>query len=429
VPRSYPTIELFLGISLVLQALAFVSAFRNDLTTGLACTLIITLIPLTSSEFAWMGTEHASNPFVTVVLITSIYISRNGRFSPWQCILAGMFTCFAMNVRQTALMVALVPATVILCTPQPIIKKIAGAVWSIVGGIIGLAFILVWVWVISDIPAYLGKFYLHPAAYAGLGTWMDSWHLIGSIFFRPIGWLGAAAVILVLSNFKHWTRNVPLVLSVIISGLLSVALPHREYPHYWMGFIPNLALIAGVGLYPFHTRPRSIGLVASVAIVCLTAPGIIRWYGVSTGQDGWTSCNQVALEADKLAPVNSTLLVWGPILSEPVVFASRQPTANPNWILWMMEPPTDKLLPLSVSELYDQYLQNPPKEIVAYSKWMSMLTRGENEKPEIAAEFKLGRLLLDKYEYRFTERVNDYAIGLLVEPGNTATRKDQPNQK
>jgi hypothetical protein len=409
-----------------MEAMAFVWVFRDDLATGLACTLAITLIPLTSNEFSWMGSEHASNLFVTVVIITAICISRAGRFSPWQCILAGMFTCFAMNVRQTALMVALVPATAIIFAPRPIIKKVIGAGWCVLGGVVGLGIVVAWVWVVGDIPAYLRRFYVNPAAYAGIGTWSDSWHLIFGVFTTAHGLIGSAAAILVLGNVKRWFPNGPLVISAIVSGMLSVAIPHREYPHYWMGFIPNLALILGCALYPLHVKMRSIGLIASVAIISLTFPGIMAWYNWTTTQDGWNSMKRVAETADQLAPKNSTLLVWAPVLSESVVFASKQPPANRIWILWMLDPPISRLLPVPVDEIYDQYLTDPPTEIAASKKWMTALDRGISEPEKLKAEFNLGRLLFARYRYQLMANVEDFSIYSLVGPSDSTTQKISP---
>jgi hypothetical protein len=425
-PRSYPAANAFLGICLSLQSLAFVWVFRRDFTIGVACTLAITLIPLTNSEFSWLGTEHASNIFVTGAIIIAICIWQKGRFSPWQCLLAGVFSFLAMNVRQTAITVAIVPAIAILFTPKSLSSKAKGAAWCVGGGVLGLVSVLLGAWLISDIPAYLRKFYLHPATYAGLGTWTDTWNLLLEVFTTPLGWIGGAVILLAIAKARAWISATPLLMSAIAAGLLAVAMPHRNYSHYWMGVIPYLAMVIGIELFELRAKRRSVGLAASAFILCLTIVNIGVMYSWTTDHRDWDSRREIAEKADKIAPPNSTLLVWGPMGSEAIVFASEQPEANPNWILWMMEPPRDKLLPISVDELDDEYLENPPKEVAAYSDWIAALKDGAKNDPEHEPEMKLGKLLFKKYEYRFEKPLNNYSIGVLVGPAKVTTQNSLP---
>jgi hypothetical protein len=183
-------------------------------------------------------------------------------------------------------------------------------------------------------------------------------------------------------------------------------------------------MIVGLGLYQIQAKWRGVILVVSVVVFCISLPNIRTLYIRASENPDTIQRQEVANAADKAAPKNSTLLVWGPMGSEAIVYASRQPEASKYWILWEWAPPRDKLLPLPLSEIYDQYLQQPPTEIIAYSKWKDLL-EGEPESkdiPEIAAQFKLARLLFERFEYRFDISANGFEIGRLVGPRNKAPR-------
>jgi hypothetical protein len=412
VPRSYPALGAFLGIYLAIQAIAFFWIFRANPPAALAAALVMTVIPLTNYSWQWLSTEQVSNLFVTGALIVIYQLIRSGKYSALQCILAGVFTCLAMNVRQTGIFAALVVAAAILSARIPPRKKLTGFGWAAIGGLVGFVIVLAWVMIISDIASYLRVFFIYPRIYAGLGTWQDSWALVKWIFDQPMGILGGGFLLLAL--FRNW----PVALACAAATVISVAIPHRQEFHYWSGGLPYLALLAGIGLEKFAGRLQTISLSAALLIFPVCSFDLIGMYKTADASTRWQQALDTARKIDEFALPHSSVLVWGPIGSDAIVYASQREPVNKHWVLWTMEPPADKLLPVSVNYIQNEYLANPPKFIAEYRPFLEKIKSSKDPNADFGPTINLGKMLLDHYHYTEVGNAGDYVVAVLSDGGN-----------
>jgi hypothetical protein len=244
-----------------------------------------------------------------------------------------------------------------------------------------------------------------------LGTWNDSWQLVKWIFDEPLGIIGFGFLLLAL--FRNW----PVTVSCAAAAVISVALPHRQELHYWSGALPYVALLAGIGLERFSGRLQPIGLLVALLIFPISyfdLAGIFRTANASTI---WQQSLDTARKIDELAPPNATVLVWGPIGSDAIVYASHREPASKYWVLWTMQPPADKLLPISVSQIQNEYLSHPPWFIAENRKFLDRIKSSSDPNADFGPTINLGKMLLDHYHYENVGIAGDYVVARLLDGG------------
>jgi hypothetical protein len=477
-PRNYLAIGTFLGFLLIAQCFILIWNFRHNPVAAIAVSFFILLFPLTSYSLDWLSTEHLSNLFVAANLAIAYSISRSHRFSIFQCFLVGVFSCLALNTRQTSLMSALVPAVAMATSSGSIRRALLGFGSAMLGGILSTIAILFVVSRLGEVKGYLDALFLHSATYASLGTMHSAWELISRNSTSPLAILVIAFATLGL--FSGYSR---LTVSAIFACLLTIILPKRDANHYLVGIFPYVALLIGIALdvrpipgslwkksrkamrrnFEPDSRRRAVGLAlrneavlteirasfdnkeagskvqaAAARLLPQAAKRAFGWAAALfmvvsacgpiflTLKDATQNPNElqmaeVAKLTDRIAPPSATLFVWGRLGSEPIVFASKLPRANKFWILWMMDKESAPLLPISVDQIRSQYLANPPTVMVMDQVYLDHSRRGIPTQT-FRAGWELGNELLMKYRYVIKASLNGFDIAVLENgPGGIPT--------
>jgi hypothetical protein len=422
-PRDFQAIGAFLGFVLIGQAIIFAWAFRFDPTAMVGAALFIIVFPLTSPEFVWLSSEHLSNFFVAGNLALAYNIARQRTFTFWNCFLVGLISCLALNVRQTALLSGFVPAVLWIIYARSHKKLIRAFLTGVFGGLVGFAFILALVSRIGDFQQYAYALFLRAASYGGAGMWSESWKLFSE---NSTGTLAMFAGIFM--GLALFSRHRTLVITSVIAAILTCALPRRDFIHYLVGLFPYVALMIGVGLER-HTRNGPIfGWACAAFLVYVCLPLTQTVFDEARRAPKAIEMADVAHAVDRDNPDAKSLLVWGKLGSEPIVFASRIPPANQYWILWMLESNSAGFLPISVDQIFTQYLSNPPAVMAMDHDFLKHAQTGVPVR-NINRAFDLGKTLLLKYKYVVTETVNGFDIAVLrTGPGGIPGATTQPSQ-
>jgi hypothetical protein len=406
-PRNYLAIGTFMGFVLIAQALILSWNFRRNPSAVVAITFLITIFPLASEAFAWFSTEHLSNLYAACNLVIAFSIARVRRFSFLQCFLAGVFTCMAFYTRQTAVISGFVPAIEILLWGRTVRRVLLGTAYACLGGIIAMVVILILIFPIADIKGCLNILFLHSAAYAGLGSLHESWTLLSENILKPVGLLAMVAI-----AFGLFSRYSALACATLIAGLLTLISPRRPFDHYLVGFFPYAALLLGIGLERRALVWHFCGWLVFAFILCISYQPIQSTLRDANNFPQELQFAEIAHLADKIAPPAATLLVWGPPRCEAIVFASRLPTASKIWILWMMNKGNAPLLPMSVNQVIDGYLANPPT-VIAMDHIYLEHARSGIPVDSSRASWELGYAILMKHRYAIKGSLNGYDIAVL----------------
>jgi hypothetical protein len=406
-PRDYLAIGAFMGLLLIVQSLILLWNFRTNPPALVAITLFTIIFPLSAKAYAWLSTEHLSNLFVACNLILAYCIARTGRFTLLQCFFVGVFSCLALNTRQTALISGLVPTVAIVMSGGTIRRVILGLASAFIGGIFAMAAVLLVVQRMADMQGYLDALFFHPATYSGLGSWHDAWRLLTENSTGPLATLAIIFVALAL-----FSRYPALAASAVIAGFLTIILPRRDFNHYLVGLFPYIALLIGIGLER-HAKTSAIFCWSTSAFVIYAACNpILSTLHEAQNHPRELELVDVAELADRIAPPSATILVWGKLGSEPIVFASNLPRANKYWILWTMDKENAPLLPASPKYIFDQYLQNPPTVLVMDRDFLNHMNDG-TPVPYYDKSFELGKALLRKFHYEVKDSIHGFDIAVL----------------
>jgi hypothetical protein len=415
-PRNSQAIGESLSFVLMGLALIFAWAYRFNPSAMAAAGSFIILFPMTSRNFFWFSSEHISNLFVAGNLVIAYKIARRQSFSFIDCFLVGFISCLALNVRQTALLSGIVPAVLWIKyagTWNRILKAIA---CGFLGGILAFLIILLVVAHIGDIHEYLYMIFTHPSSYAGDGSWHRAWRLFADNAFKPL-----TMFVVIFLGYAIFSRYKAVVISAVIAGVLTCAIPRHDFSHYLAGLFPYMALSIGIGFDRNSTFDQIFAWACVAFTVCVCVP--LAKENIKTARLSSSAIDMadIAPAIDRVAPPSASLFVWGPMGSEAIMFASRLPAANKFWILWMFNHYASGSRPVSVSEITSEYLANPPTVMA-----MDQNYRKADESPSSADDFRvgweLGKALLSKYKYVVKESKNGFDIAVLQATSEPATR-------
>jgi hypothetical protein len=367
--RSYSALGFLQGIWIAAAGLIFFAAFRRELPAALACLAFSIFSPMIAPDTLWPSTEHFSNPFIAILILIGYLIYRDKRFSIRQCVLLGVISVIAFNIRQNAAVAALLAIGAIAICPNPLRQKFAGAAAMAISAALVWGIILLIVWRIGDLRGYFYTVFKYPILYAR-GT-SDAGTLP-----LPHGQLGFAMIIAMALVLYPALRgpNRAYLATALVLGILICLMPKKPYMHYWGNLFPFLTL--GIGLSMQSAVMPSIrarrGICAAIIAVGL-GQAAIQFHKLQD-QPPYAAFKHAAELADQLAPPHATLLVVGAMGSQSINFASELPAANTYWVLFQLTPPWGDCLPVPPAKIIEQYLQHPPGVIVIEKDFLSILS-------------------------------------------------------
>jgi hypothetical protein len=284
-----------------------------------------------------------------------------------------------------------------------------GIFYVALGGAIGIAIVLIWVLLISDISSYIQMTFFHSGSYASLGSWRDSIALIANGLKSPLGVLTVLAF-----AGAMFTRYRVLACVVLVSSLGTVILPRRNFSHYWVGMIPGMAILLVITMDQLKEVNKYLCWITPAFIYVLCQAPICENLTELPGVPHWSDYSDLARVAERYSQGRGTLLVYGDLTSEAINFASSLPRANKYWILWMLEPPSDTLLPINSDQIIADYQEHPPEIIVAEDSLLNRLERPTQ--PGYESRIKLGHALFSHHDYVLAVKVHNWSIKTLVQP-------------
>jgi hypothetical protein len=459
--RTYGALGLLLGIWLVAQGLLFFTAFARNLPVAVCCLLFTILFPLCDGEWIWPSTEHFSNLFIAGMLLIAYAIWREQRFAFWQCASAGILMVIAFHIRQNNVLPGLLPMAAILASDQPAAMKRRGIATLLGGALVSWLMILLIMLRIGDLGGYFYTVFAYPQLFARAGNWPDVARL--ALLLAPMAlWL-----LLMFSAAAAMTRRFRwFVGGSLVLGIVMCLLPRRPYVHYWLNLFPFIALYMGIGLgraggvtvlspppvfrgkgaeaatardrvrvgvttNPINAGPHpspppeyqgrekdTICGIVEIIISYRTAWALSAAFlfagGLMLAGRLWTTSLQpsyhdyqlVAAAVDQVARPDSTLLVYGPMPAEAIIFTSKVPAANTYCFTFQFLPPYPQILPVPQDQIFLQYSAHPPDIIAIDRKYLAdAQAPGSPNAPQ-----SLIRLLLGRFAYSTKAAAGNFDI-------------------
>lgn len=409
-PRSYLAICWLLPGLLMLQGAFWLWQFRPRLLTAAACLWFITLYPATFTDFGWTSTEHISNVFITVVLVLSVAMFRDGRITAWRCLLAGASVCAAFHVRQNAVICVLVPMAVVLTTRETPRVKLQALLWLGIGGIIAWTAILGLVWILSDPKDYFYQVFAFPKRFAQSGGMGDRYYLLAAMGPHSLPpMFGLAAALALLGPY----RRLALVIATI--GLVSCLISPRPHFHYWANLFPFLAACLLLGLPRKDPKTPLLERVALAVVGTCVFTGMLNLYSVAMSPSDIQPMGEVAAWIDADAGPSDTLYVFSPLGTEYVQFRSRLLPANKYTVGWEIDW-NNGMMAESFEEIRDSYLRRPPTYFVVHEHELAAMNKAVSQEPgEVRLATRLALDLMDAHPYDHVKELNGFHIHVLRE--------------
>jgi len=413
VARSSLAVAYFGGLVIAVQALMFAWAFRTTPRAAFVCAATMLLIPLSYIDWYWFSTEHATNLFVVPSLLICLKICRTKKITTWDAIWTGVLPVLALNTRQPTVMLMLAP-TIILCTVRiPMRERVRALLIALGSGAVTLGLVLIFVVSVSDLKSYYYFMVEFPQKYR---DWPPSpvdarMALISKFFQHPFAYV---TVLLFIGGMM--TRYRVLVLASLISGLAMCFLPRKDFQHYLVSLFPSIVLWTGVLIEQWKDSRRLAGIAMALVLVG-TCGGVYRVLNDAQKFPTAMMQEEVSAKVDQIAPPGATLTVWGPRMTmmEPVIFASKLPSANKVCWMFMLRPPFSENLVTPLDQTFQEYLTSPPRVAVVHEAVLSFMREGKFSPNR--HDVVLLRDLMAAYSYEQKASVNRFVIFL---------RKDGP---
>jgi hypothetical protein len=360
-PGSFAVLLGWMGLWGALTGALFfgVPRARSGVAPWMAAAFV-SLFPLTTTVFDWPSTEHASNLFVTALLLIAYSIETRAVLTRGMSLGVGALTCACFHTRQNTLLMALVPLAAIAWSSRLERRRKLAAF-----GEAGLGFALAWALILAfvalrgSLSGYAYAVFAYPRLFAraaATGSHATDLALL-------LGWLPRsllAKVALAIVPFALWGGPRRLVLAALAVSLVACPLPMKPCPHYWMSLLPAVALALFAALdrealaWPRWALALAVaGLLGygSLRVATAPRPGRIALY------------EAVARRADRGAGGDDRIFVAGEG-AESIAFCSRLRTAG--MLVWdtHLEPYRSEILPESLESVLAGYHAHPPAVIV-----------------------------------------------------------------
>ena len=419
-PRSYLAVCWFLATLLLLQAGYWIWAFRPRLAAASVVLLVTVMLPAGYWDFSWTSPEHLANTFIIMVLAASCRMVREqtkgatrtigvGRGS---LVLAGAAIAAAFHIRQSTVLVAVVPLACILTAPATWEQKFRAGGWLCLGGFLVWLAVLALIFWISDVGSYFYYVFVFPRRLAATGMSFGRVELLQSLAGSPL--CAVVALCFGVAMVAPHRRFAGLLLLVGLATCVAAPIAH---PHYWVTLIPFLvaSFLTAVANDDTLTRTLERVAAATVAVVALSAVT----FALLTGNRGKSSdflvLDDVAALIDKSNQGPATLAVFAPLGGEYVQFRSKLMPANKYAVPWDLDLCQGALME-SFEDIARRYVEHPPTCLVIYKdSFDEVMAAGSKPPSDLPPHVALLMRLLQKRHYRDAGQLNGFRIGRLDE--------------
>lgn len=356
-PGSYLAQQVFgwawtLGQSLLAW---YLLGFESRLVRLVAACLVL-LMPLFRVDFVWASSEDVVNLFSLVSCLIAYRIAVRGAWTRAELFVSGLVVALALHARQTGVLLGILPVVALLMTRRA--GRAGGLVAYAIGGMCGLAVVLVLVVLTGDLAGYVQTVFVGPWQYSRGGPDSGSGGIKDHVFGLQHQ---AVLLLLVLAPFLVAGRRrqvVILTASIALAGLAVLA-PMKPFGHYQQQLIPVVVIATAAVVRALETHSRSLAVRFAAALLLFFSANAAVTAGRLWQDDGSIAEMETALEvAESAASPDDTIFAVGR-RSAYFYFRSRlQPVHTIHWDLfftWLAD-----VLPMDVGEVSEAIVQKPP---------------------------------------------------------------------
>lgn len=404
-PGSFSALQGFFGVWLVLQVLVVQVLAKPASRFGrIAAGLILALLPLTRMDLLWASTEGACNLFVMICLVVAFNVAQRGTVKNWECFAAGLAAAAAFHIRQNAVLMGLVPATMILFSPISVVDRFKALARMAAGGLTCLAAVILLMLWTGDLWEYINTVYLYPSSYAAASD-------MEMAPFLQAQWRTKLAKLLLIGlTAAMLTRMRLLACIAFLTGCACAFAPMKPFSHYLGHLIPVIALFMLILQETPTPAWRTVSKVAAVLLLAFLLRWAFRNLEKWSERDQLNALDEVAAVIDEHSEPGSNAFITGPMgPSTYLFFRTEVPASHAYHWDMLFDNYWSKILPRTLPVVMDEYWADPPELLVVDQEWLKTITTGQT----VAKRPNTSRLiagLLQRGDYAQKETLNGWVI-------------------